>query len=195
MANWKGGNIHFEPFVYPSYFNEYYRGLLLLETKIKMATAYNERFRSQQVITDILKERMHLSHLSVRQYFYGIHRCSAGAVWCRQDKDLHACLKPRKLVLASFAQCAYEDYAYTSQRDLLILHRILRSLDQKGYIEKIIHCNLYPDHRLISEQTLMTLHPFEVALADFVTIMMKHLPEDYDMQKIAKFEKVSFHPV
>ena len=51
--------------------------------------------------------------------------------------------------------------------------------NEKSILEgNVFHANLYPEHRLFSDETMMTLHPFEVALADFVTIMMKHLPED-----------------
>lgn len=172
----EGWKYTFEPFEYPSYFDEYYRGLLLLETKIKMATAINERFRSQQVVTDILKERMYLSHLSVRQYYYGILDALLDLSGADVTK-IYTMEEARKLILASFAQCAYEDYAYKPS-GIIDIASYIKGLDQKGYIEKIIHGNLYPDHRLMSEQTLMTLHPFEVALADFVTITMKHLPEE-----------------
>jgi NTE family protein len=172
----EGWKYTFIPFEYPSYFDEYYRGLLLLETKIKMATSINERFRSQQVVTDILKGRMYLSHLSVREYLYGILDALlelAGA----DDTKIYTLDEARKIILASFAQCAYEDYAYKPDR-IIDLAPYIKSLDQKGIIEKIIHANLYPNHRLFSDETLMTLHPFEVALADFVTITMKHLPEE-----------------
>lgn len=172
----EGWQYTFEPFTYPDYFDEYYRGLLLLETKIKMATSLNERFRSQQVITDILKQRMHLDHLSVRQYFYGIMDALLGLSGA-DSSLIYSMDEARKLVLASFAQCAYEDYAY-KPNGITDLGAYMKSLDQKGIIEKIIHTNLYPAHRLISDETLMTLYPFEVALADFVTIAMKHLPEE-----------------
>ena len=172
----EGWEYTLEPFDYPSYFNEYYRGLLLLETRIKMATAYNERFRSQQVVTDILKQRMHLSHLSVRQYFYGIIDALMELAEADTSK-IYTIEEARKLILASFAQCAYEDFAYRP-KGIIDLALYLKKLDQKGYVERMIHGNLYPGHKLISDETAMTLHPFEVALADFVTIMMKHLPEE-----------------
>jgi Predicted esterase of the alpha-beta hydrolase superfamily len=172
----EGWKYTFVPFAYPSYFDEYYRGLLRLETKIKMATSLNERFRSQQVITDILQERMHLSHLSVRQYYYGILDALLELSGADSSK-IYTLEEAKKIILASFAQCAYEDYAY-KPLGIINLAPYIKGLDQKGYVEKIIHANLYPDHRLFSDETLMTLHPFEVALADFVTIMMKHLPED-----------------
>jgi NTE family protein len=172
----EGWKYTLEPFEYPSYFDEFYRGLLLLETRIKMATSLNERFRSQQVVTDILKERMHLTHLSVRQYYYGI--LDALLELCGTDTTrIYTLEEVRNIILASFAQCAYEDYAY-KPKGIIDVAPYIKGLDQKGYVEKIIHANLYPEHRLFSDETLMTLHPFEVALADFVTIMMKHLPEE-----------------
>lgn len=173
LAGWK---YTFSSFTYPSYFDEYYRGLLRLETKIKMATSLNERFRSQQVITDILKERMNLSHLSVRQYYYGILDALLELSGADSSK-IYTLEEARMIILASFAQCAYEDYGYKPS-GISDLAAYIKSLDQKGYVEKSIHANLYPEHRLFSDETMMTLHPFEVALADFVTIMMKHLPED-----------------
>ena len=172
----EGWKYTFVPFEYPSYFDEYYRGLLLLETRIKMATSINERFRSQQVVTDILKERMYLSHLTVRQYLYGIIDALMEMIGA-DSSVIYTSDEAKKMVLAAFAQCAYEDYAY-KPNGIIDLAPYIKSLDQKGIVEKIIHANLYPNHRLFSDETLMTLHPFEVALADFVTIMMKHLPEE-----------------
>lgn len=172
----EGWKYTFKPFAYPDYFDEYYHGLLLLETKIKMATSINERFRSQQVITDLLKGRMYLDHLSVRQYYYGIMDALlelSGA----DSSRIYALDEARNIVLASFAQCAYEDYAYKPM-GIIDIASYIKSLDQKGIVEKIIHANLYPEYRLFSDETMMTLYPFEVALADFVTISMKHLPED-----------------
>lgn len=176
FGRYEGWQYTFHHFALPSYFDEYYRGLLMLETRIKEATAYNERFRSQQVITDMLLNKMHLTHLTTRQYLYGIldelmSLCGA------DDTKVWTMKEARHLILASFAKCAYEDYAY-KPKGITDLAAYRKSLDRKGVVDKIVHMNLYPDHRLFSQEALMTINPFEVALADFVTIMMRHLPEE-----------------
>jgi NTE family protein len=172
----EGWKYTFLPFRLPDYFDEYYRGLLLLETQIKYASPLNERFRSQQVITDTLEERMNLTHLTTRQYLYGILDALMELCGCRSEKvwDID---EARHIILAEFAPAAYEDYPY-KPAGITDLRAYFKTLDQKGRVEKIIHANLYPSKNASVRKIVMTLYPFDVALADFVTIMMRHLPEE-----------------
>lgn len=173
-GKYNGEKYTFYPFPLPSYFDEYYRGLLMLETDIKNATSINERFRSEHVVSDKLKERLHVDHLTTRQYLYGIldalmDLCNADEtrVWKVEDA--------KNLILAEFADCANEDFPYKPSWNPAAMNEYLQNLDEKGAVARIIHSNLYPDHHFITRNTQMTLYPFETALADFVTIMMRHL--------------------
>lgn len=175
-GRYEGWKYTFIPFEIPVYFEEFFRKLLMLETQIKYATNINERFRSEHVITDTLMERMHVSHLSERQYLYGA--IDALMDLCGADETkLWTIKEARDFVLSAFAKCAYEDYPYRPA-GITDVHAYIQSLDHKGIIEKIIHANFYPDHRLLSDNMMMTIYPFDVALADFLTIVMRHLNED-----------------
>lgn len=175
-GRFEGFKYTFYPFSLPSYFDEYYRGLLMLETKIYLATSLNERFRSQQVITNLLKEQMHVDHLNTRQYLYGILDALLDLCNVSSEK-VYTLEEAKKIILATFAKCAYEGYAI-KPNGITDIVSYCKTLDRKGIVEKMVHANLYPKDRFINEDAMMTLYPFEVALADFVTIMMKHLVEE-----------------
>jgi hypothetical protein len=82
----------------------------------------------------------------------------------------------QKLILAQFAECVEEDYAYIPQ-GVLDLHGYIRTLDQKGIVSKLLHAILYPEHRLFPESLILTVYPFEQALAEAVVMAMKQLAE------------------
>ncbi len=176
-GKYEGELYTFKRFSLPSYFDEYYRGLLILETKIKYATNINERFRSEHVITDRIKEQLHVDHLSTRQYIYGILDVLMAMIGL-DDNRVYTLNQARKYILAAFADCAKEDYPYMPGIKPSDIAAYAGTLDRKGTISKIIHSNLYPSHRLFTENMDLTMHPYETAMADFVTIMMRHLPEE-----------------
>lgn len=169
-----GERYTFYPFTLPSYLYEYYRDLLLLETKIYYASGINERFGREHVITDHLKEQLHTDHLTTMQYLYGLldalMECADlddTVVWNIEDA--------KNAILACFAEAADENYVWRPTINPSELAEYTKNLDRKGIITKIIHGNLYSDHQFFSENTLMTLYPYETALAEFVTSLMRHL--------------------
>ena len=53
----------------------------------------------------------------------------------------------------------------------------VQTLDQKGIVMRIIHQNLFPEDIVFKENMILTVYPFEQALADMVTMMMKNQEE------------------
>lgn len=174
-GRYAGEKYTFEPFQLDHYFDEWYRSLMMLETRIKLASGVNERMRAADMITERLKNQLHVSHLMTEQYFFAVvdvlmDMCGLDSekVWNIRDAQ--------KLICAGFAECVEEDYAYIPQ-GVLDLHGYIRTLDQKGIVSKLLHAILYPEHRLFPESLILTVYPFEQALAEAVVMAMKQLAE------------------
>lgn len=164
----------FKKFALPIYFNEYERAMLIKEVKIKNATSINERFRSEHVISDKLMEQMHLDSLSDKKIFFGM--IDALMDLCEMDDTkVYSISQAKKEILANFAQCAYEDYPYKPSLNPLDMMDYLKSLDKKTIVSIILHSYFYPEHSFISENIILTVYPFESAMADFLYIMMMHI--------------------
>lgn len=170
-----GEKYTFLPFELDHYFDEWYLSLMKLETRIKLASGINERFAAEDVISKRLRSQLHVSHLSRYQYFYGIvdvlmDMCGLDSekVWDIRDVQ--------KLILAQFAECVEEDYAYIPQ-GVMDIAAYIRTLDQKGIVGKLLHAVLYPDHRVFSDHLILSVYPFEQALAEAVIMAMKQLAE------------------
>ncbi|NCB33747.1 MAG: patatin-like phospholipase family protein, partial [Erysipelotrichia bacterium] len=56
----------------PQYTKSFGRNLMMLETRVKLATAISERLHSASVVTDRLKEEEYRTHLSEREIFFGM---------------------------------------------------------------------------------------------------------------------------
>lgn len=171
---YEGYRYTFKKFALPVYFNEYERAMLIKEVQIKNATSINERFRSEHVISDKLMEQMHLDSLSDKKIFFGM--IDALMDLCgMDDTKVYTIKEAKKEILANFAQCAYEDFPYKPALNPVDMYEYIRTLDQKTIVSIILHSYFYPEHQLISENIILTVYPFESAMADFLSIMMKHI--------------------
>lgn len=169
-----GERYTFYPFALPVYFNELEKEYLLMETNIKMATSINERFRSEHVIKDKLMERMGKTELSSKQTFFGM--LDALMELCEMDDTkVYRIKEARDIIFANFACAAYEDYPYKPSLKPAEFMNYFKTLDHKTIVTIILHSLFYPEHELISENILLTVYPFEITLAHFLYIMMKHL--------------------
>lgn len=158
----------------PSFINELEREMLLLETKIKMATAVNERLRSEQIITDTLMQRMHVSYINDKYYYVGM--LDALMELCEMDETkVYTMKEATNQILSTFAQCAYADYPYKPSFIPKELLSYIRGLDKKTIVSILLHAKFYPEHTLLNENIALTLYPFESAMALFLYIMMKHI--------------------
>lgn len=164
----------FNPMELPKWFDAYQIELMKLETKIKLATTVNEKIRSSQFIVDRLCEQQYQKVLNPKQIFFGLmDNCMN---MCHMDSEkVYNYKDARNAILAEFAESAKEDYPYLPgiRPDEWIEY--VKSLGQKGIIEKIVHADLYAGHVLFPENIVLTVFPFEKAMADFIVCMMMEL--------------------
>lgn len=164
------------PYEKPAFFRKWYIDIELLETRIKLASNINDRFRSEQVITDKLKEQTHLPYLTERDYFEGMLDFLLEKVGADEEK-VYTLEEARNLIFAGFAPCAEEDYLGFTSPNLLEKARLVTNVDSKQVISYLVHAAFYPEHAIFSENTVLTLYPFEQAAADFVTMWMKEFSD------------------
>ncbi len=167
-----GQRFTFEPFVLPTWFETYMRELLMLETRIKLATGVNERFRSQSVISDKLKQQLHLEYLSTRNYFYGTLDGIMDMLNF-DDTKLYQYSEVEEKIMAEFADCAKEDYPYRPALTPAEIAGYIRSLEPKSVLKTMIHGLLYPEHRFIPENVVLTVYPNETGYALFIALLLK----------------------
>lgn len=172
---YKGERYTFEPFDLDQYFDEWYISLMMLETKIKLASQFNERFAASDAISERLRNQLHVSHLTKEQYFFGIVDVLMEMCGC-DDEKVWKIGEAQKVILSQFAECVEEDYAYIPQ-GVLDIASYIRTLDQKGIVSKLLHAVLYPDHKVFSDALILSVYPFEQALAEAVVMAMRQLAE------------------
>ena len=175
FGRYEGEKFTFEHFELDHYFDEWYLSLMKLETRIKLASNLNERFMSEDVISRRLRNQLHVTHLSRKQYLFGM--VDVLMDMCGLDSEkVWTISEAQKQVLAQFAECVDENYAYIPQ-GVLDIASYVRTLDQKGITGKLLHAALYPDHRVFSDHVILTMYPFEQALAEALIMAMKQLAE------------------
>jgi len=167
----------FERTKIPSWFKAFEREMLMLETRIKLASNVSEYLRSDQYITDRMLARQHAKVLDEKQLFFGfmdnmmeICGCDEEKVWTFKDA--------RNVILAEFAECAKEDYPYLPELSVDKMLAYTKSLDTKGIISKLVHFGLYNEHVFFPESICLTMYPFETALAMFTIQLMMELKEE-----------------
>ncbi|MCH4013214.1 MAG: patatin-like phospholipase family protein [Solobacterium sp.] len=160
-----------QPYGMPRFFKRWYIEMEKLETRIKLASNINDRFRSDQLITDRIKEITRLPYLTDRDYFEAmLDQCLdlAGA----DEEKVFTLEEARNIVFAAFADCVNENYV-SHKASLLDKARFVGGMDHKSVISHMVHAAFYPDHQFFSENTILTLYPFEQSIADFIVMWMK----------------------
>ena len=168
---YKGERYTFKPFAKPSYFDDWYRSVMMLETKIKLTNRVSDALRSPQMITDTLKQQLFVSHLNSFQYLFGMMDILMEMAGC-DDTGVYTYRDARNAILASFSDIVKKDYSP------LEMASGFTPLDRRSVIARLAHCNLYPDRAFFTENVVLTVYPFEQALADLITCMMKELGEE-----------------
>ena len=168
-----GERYTFEPFELDHYFDDWYINLMMLETRIRLASDLNDRFKSADHITRRLKNQLHVTHLTKEQYFFGIIDVLM-AMCDMDDEKVWTIEEARNVLLAQFADSVSEDYNYLPL-GITDIASYIPTLDQKGIVSKLLHASLYPEHRVVSEDLILTVYPFEQALADAVRMAMYQL--------------------
>ena len=160
----------------PSYFDRYYLNCLMTETKIRTAMMLVQKIRSESRIYDRLREQMHLPSLTVEQFCFGI----IDDILKILDYDMQPVYDFRtvqKDIVEAFAPAASADYDMMPGLKLKDIKEYVQTLDQKGIVMRVIHQNLFPEDIVFKENMILTVYPFEQALADMVTMMMKNQEE------------------
>ena len=171
-----GERYAFSPFHRPSFFDEWYRSVMMLETRVALAGNLSEQLNSHQVITDRLKNQLHVDHLHPRQYLYGMLDSLMDACSLEEIK-IYTYEEARNLILASFAEALKEDY-FVPSLNVVDIASYLTSLDTFGIIAKLIHCHFYPEHMTGFENVILTVAPYEYALSELAAFMMKELAQE-----------------
>lgn len=161
-----------QPYGMPRFFPQWYIEVEKLETRIKLASNINDRFRSDQFITDRIKEITRLPYLTDNDYFEAMLDQGLDLAGADEDK-VYTLEEARNLIFAAFADCVNEDFVSHSKASLLDKARFVGGMDEKGVIAHMIHALFYPDHVFFSENTILTLYPFEQAIACFIYMWMK----------------------
>ena len=54
---------------------------------------------------------------------------------------------------------------------------MIRNMDHRAVVRFLIHRHFYPQHITIPEKLIMTLTPFDIAQAELVARMIRHVKE------------------
>ena len=163
---YEGERYTFEPQDIPEFFRIWYRDMMMLETKIRLANAISGKIRSDEHITDRLKERLHRPFLRTKDYYYGmadvlLELCGADTEKVYRFRDF------RSIIRENFENALAEDFTYLPQ-SVTDIARYVSTLDKKGILCRLIHMKMFPGHAFFSEDTVLTVYPFEEAAAEFV---------------------------
>ena len=162
----------------PKWFDRFRLDMLILEERIRRASEITNRLYSSQVITDRLAQQQHRKVIDDKRMFFGFMDNLMSA--CNLDTErIWTYRAARNAVLAGFADCAHEDFEVWPDRISMdgILSHATR-LSTKGIVEKIMHTRLYPAHSFLGDGLLLTVYPFENALAVFLGELMNELREE-----------------
>ena len=159
------------------------RDILVLETQIKLANNINERFRSQSVITDRLKNQQHTTHISDEEIVFGLIDNLMDILEFDITK-VYSYKEVRDKIVLSFGNSLDEDYTYNPMHSVDDLMSYASTLNQKGIIEKLVHEAFYPEHKIFPDSLILTIYPFEKALSLLVVNMMKELGDNYESRTI-----------
>ena len=172
-----GEKFTFEAFDDPSYFDDLYRSIMMLETKIRLVTPISERFRSEQLVTDTIKKQLGVDSLTPRQYLYGMLDSLLEICGEEDVTKLYTYKEARGIILAKFADAANVDYKMIPV-DIENLTVDVSSVNHAGFISYFIHSNLYPEIDKQLYDMNLVVNGYDKALADLVTYMMKELGDE-----------------
>ncbi len=175
FGKFSGVKYTFEQMEVPSWHRSFMHELLLLEERIRRASEISNRLYSSQVITDRIASQQHRKVVNDRNMFFGFmdNLMTLSGLDTERIWNYRAA---RNAILASFAECAKEDYGLLPEKismDGLLSYA--GTLSTKGVVEKIVHTMLYPSRAFVGDGILLTVYPFENALAMFLKKLLDEL--------------------
>ena len=168
---YEGEKYTFEKQALPVFFRRWFREMSMLETRIKLAGRISGTIRSEEHITDILTQRLHRRLVREKEYFYAM--ADALLELCGADTEkIYRYSDFRRLVRENFGDALKEDFSVLPQSVAEIAH-VTETFDKAGILRRLIHMKAWPEHQLFSENTILTVYPFEQACAEFVIDLLK----------------------
>ncbi len=174
FGKYSGLKYTFKDWKTPSYLKHFINQILLLETKIKLSNNFNESIRKEDYIQEEIRRQVNKRSVTDEEIFFGVldrlmSVCGfdSESVYTYEDVRNHLCV--------IFKESIEEDYPFLpASLNPKNMVDYIKSLDVKGIIEKMIHTSFYESH-MLSENLLLTVYPFEYAMAALVIEMMQEL--------------------
>ena len=141
-----------------------------------VANGISGQLYSDMMVSDRLKNQLHTDHLHPRQYLYGMLD-SLMEICGLPDTKVYTYREARNRILAEFAP-ALDDSYFSSMLNVIDVAASLGALGSKELISRLVHFSFYPEHTVAGENVILTVAPYEYALAQLVTYMMKELEEE-----------------
>lgn len=166
----------FHRFEMPAYFGECIRTLLMLETEIKNANRVNDRFFSESLITDRLKEQSRKSALLDQDYFFAM--LDSIMELCGLDETvIYEFDEVQRMIVREFEDASRADYRFMGNFRPTELLEFVKNLDHRTVVKLLVHSKFYPDHLIIPLKVFMTVYPFDVAEAEMISMMIRRVKE------------------
>lgn len=177
FGKYMGVRYTFEPTKLPTFYREFERDIELLETRFRLANNFNEYLRSDQLVYDTILQNTNRGVLNDHDFFFGCMDCLMDLSGC-DEQAIWTYTDARNAVLTAFKEVVNEDYVYAPSLDPQKMLNYATTLDQRGIVEKILHSLLYPEHVFLNENLLLTLYPFEEALATLLLYLLRELGDE-----------------
>lgn len=160
-----GHKYTFEPFKDEMFANKVYNRIQKIDIKI-----IRDSLRSNKSsVFETLREILHKRVINYDDVIFGL----MDNLMDIADYDIEQiCVFPlaAKMIVESYAAAFADDYELVPKKVTDVISYI-KDLDKHSMIEKLIHLELFEHKRFINSNILLTLLPFEEALANFVILL------------------------
>ncbi len=160
-----GHKYTFEPFVDELFANKVYNKIQKIDIKI-----VRDSLRSNKSsIFETMREMLHKRVICYEDVIYGLMD-NLMDIDGFDIEQIYAFPLAAKKIVGSYAAAYEADYELIPKKVTDVISYI-KDLDKHSMIEKLINLELYEHKRIINTNILLTLLPFEMALANFVILL------------------------
>ena len=82
-----------------------------------------------------------------------------------------------KIICSLFEEASRADYRFMETFRPMEVIDLIRSMDHKMMVRLLVHRHFYPDRIIIPEKLIMTVTPFDIAQAELIARMIRHVKE------------------
>ena len=165
FGKYSGIKYTFERFIDEQFANELYA----LIQNIDIQIVHNSLRSSKSSIMEALRNDLHKRIISYDDVIFGLMDRLLD-IDEYDIKEVYNYEKIAKEIVLSYQASFDEDYEIIPKKVTDIISYI-KDLDKHSMIEKMINMQLYEHKRIASLNTLLTLIPFEIALANYVILL------------------------